>query len=206
MGRVWNEGIHLRATDVERVCDGGDAWKKRPIRKNHRPVGQITTSLPLPLIHKKGSPYPYKHIDNSPTTFCSVRSMLPSSSQKAAPPETPTLLIVEDDPDLAFGLESYFSHVGYQVEMVNQGDGALETIQATDPDVVLLDWRLPGMTGSEVLREARANGLDTPAIMVSVHSRSELQTKIRDAPEPDDYVTKPFDLQDLRARVETLLQ
>jgi len=130
--------------------------------------------------------------------------MHPSISRKDLPLDSPTLLIVEDDTDLALGLESYFSLIGYQVETVTQGDEALAALRTTGPDVVLLDWRLPGKTGSEVLREAREEGIDTPTIMVSVHSWSELRKKVH-APKPDDHVTKPFDLDDLEARVEALI-
>lgn len=119
--------------------------------------------------------------------------------------ERPSLLIIEDDSELSLGLESYFSHAGYQVKVVSRGDDALEAIQSTDPDVVLLDWRLPEKTGVEVLREAREEGIETPAIMTSVHSEREIR-KSDDDPEAEDYIAKPFDLEDLRARVASLLE
>jgi DNA-binding response OmpR family regulator len=118
--------------------------------------------------------------------------------------EAPFVLIVEDDPDLSSVLKSYFSYKRYQVETVRDGNKALEAIRATGPDVLFLDWRLPGKTGAEVLREARADGIDAPAIMVSVHSEGELKQKIGD-PGADAYVTKPFDLEELQDRVDALL-
>lgn len=123
---------------------------------------------------------------------------------ESSSPESPSLLIVEDDPDLASVLESYFSYKRYRVETVREGNKALDAIRAVGPDVLFLDWRLPGKTGAEVLREARADGIDVPAIMVSVHSEAELKRKIGD-PGADAYVTKPFDLEDLEGRVDALL-
>jgi DNA-binding response OmpR family regulator len=130
--------------------------------------------------------------------------MATRESRKDEAVESPSLLIVEDDPNLSSVLESYFSYKRYRVETVREGDKALEAIRAAGPDVLFLDWRLPGKTGAEVLREARADGIDAPAIMVSVHSEDELKRKIGD-PGADAYVTKPFDLEDLEERVGALL-
>lgn len=117
----------------------------------------------------------------------------------------PSLLIIEDDSELARGLESYFSHAGYQVEVVRRGDRALDTIRSAEPDIILLDWRLPRKTGAEVLREAREQGVDTPAIMTSVHPEGEVRRQDGD-PGADDYIPKPFELEDLRERVSALLE
>jgi DNA-binding response OmpR family regulator len=126
-------------------------------------------------------------------------------SRKATASNSPFLLIVEDDKDLAFGLESYFSYKRYQVETVSEGHEALDAIRATNPDVILLDWRLPGKTGTEVLRDTRKDGIDAPALMLSVHPEDELKRKTGD-PKADDYLTKPFDLEDLERRVDALLK
>lgn len=124
-------------------------------------------------------------------------------SEENQSPRRPSLLVVEDDSELSLGLESYFSQAGYQVEVVDRGDEALKAIRSTDPDVVLLDWRLPEKTGADVLREAREEGIDTPAIITSVHTESTIRRRDGD-PGADDYVAKPFDLDDLRARVDAL--
>lgn len=130
--------------------------------------------------------------------------MSPDKSETDRPPACPSLLIIEDDVELALGLESYFSHMGYQVEIVSRGDKALEAIRTVDPDILLLDWRLPKKTGVEVLREVRAEGIDTPAIMISVHPESRVRR--RDGiPRADDYIPKPFDLEDLRERMAALI-
>ena len=125
--------------------------------------------------------------------------------QESPSPNSPSLLIVEDAPDLVSALESYFTHKRYQVKAVNNGDEALSALRATDPDILLLDCRLPGKTGTEVLREARGEGIDAPAIMVSVHPESELKQK-GDDPGADAYLTKPFDLDTLGDRVDALLE
>ena len=118
--------------------------------------------------------------------------------------EAPLVLIVEDDPDLSSVLEAYFSYKRYRVETVRDGHKALSAIWDTRPDILFLDWRLPGKTGAEILRAVRADGIDAPAIMVSVHSEDELKQKIGD-PGADAYVTKPFDLEELQDRVDALL-
>lgn len=125
-------------------------------------------------------------------------------SKENSAPESPRLLIVEDDPSLADVLASYFSYKRYQVEVLREGKTAAEAVRTTGPDVLLLDWRLPGKTGAEVLREVREEGIDTPAIMVSAHSENELKRKLGD-PGADAYVTKPFDLEVLEDRVDALL-
>lgn len=136
--------------------------------------------------------------------FRPAYSMPASQSEKGSSPESPFIVIVEDDLNLSSVLESYFSYKRYEVETVREGDKALDLIRAAGPDLLFLDWRLPGKTGAEILREVRADGIDAPAIMVSVHSEEELTQKIGD-PGADAYVTKPFDLEELEERVDALL-
>jgi DNA-binding response OmpR family regulator len=115
------------------------------------------------------------------------------------------LLIAEDDPDVGDGLEDRFSQKGYDVDRTTDGEDALREITTLPPyDLVLLDVRLPEKDGFEVLREARRAGVDSPVILLT--AKDEHRHKIRGFNlGADDYVTKPFDVKELEARVQAVL-
>jgi len=116
------------------------------------------------------------------------------------------ILIVEDDPDVGKGIEDFLSIKGYDVERVTNGDDALQEMTMLPPyDVILLDVMLPEKDGFEVLREARKSGVDTPVIMLTAKSESKHKLRGFDLG-ADDYVTKPFDAEELAARVRAVLQ
>ena len=115
------------------------------------------------------------------------------------------LLIAEDDPEIGNGLEALFSRKGYEVRRTTDGDEAFQELTTLPPyDIVLLDVKLPGKDGFEVLREARRAGVDSPVIMLTV--KDEHKHKLRGFDlGADDYVTKPFDTKELAARVRAVL-
>lgn len=120
--------------------------------------------------------------------------------------ENAQLLIVEDDPEVGTGLADYFSLKDYDVTRVEDGEAALQEITSLPPyDVVLLDVMLPEKDGFEVLREARKSGVDSPIIMLTIKSESKHKLRGFDLG-ADDYVTKPFDAEELAARVRAVLQ
>jgi DNA-binding response OmpR family regulator len=130
------------------------------------------------------------------------------TASDSAPPETDNarILIVEDDPDVGTGLEDFLSIKGYEVERVTDGEDALQEITMLPPyDVILLDVMLPDKDGFEVLREARKSGVDSPVIMLTAKSESKHKLRGFDLG-ADDYVTKPFDAEELAARVQAVLQ
>jgi DNA-binding response OmpR family regulator len=115
------------------------------------------------------------------------------------------ILVVEDDPALRSGLVMNLSEVGYTVRAEARGDRALESILADPPDLVLLDLILPGLDGMQVLRRMRRDGYLGPVIILS--ARDTNPDKIRGLDDgADDYVTKPFDLEELLARVAAALR
>lgn len=115
------------------------------------------------------------------------------------------ILIVEDDPDVGTGLEDFFSIKGYEVERVTDGDEGLQEMTMLPPyDVILLDVMLPDKDGFEVLREARKSGVDSPVIMLTAKTESKHKLRGFDLG-ADDYVTKPFDAEELSARVQAVL-
>lgn len=114
------------------------------------------------------------------------------------------ILVVEDEPDIAEVLQFSLDRAGFQVEVERRGDRALETIRRQPPDLVVLDLMLPGRDGLSMLREIRAWS-DVPVIVLS--ARGEEATKIEALDQgADDYLTKPFGIGELLARVRALMR
>jgi DNA-binding response OmpR family regulator len=131
---------------------------------------------------------------------------MPPANNAQPDPDNVRLLIVEDDPDVGTGLEDFFSIKGYDVTRVTDGETAVQEITMLPPyDVVLLDVMLPDKDGFEVLREVRKSGVDSPVIMLTAKSESKHKLRGFDLG-VDDYVTKPFDAEELAARVRAVLQ
>jgi DNA-binding response OmpR family regulator len=116
------------------------------------------------------------------------------------------ILIVEDDPEVGTGLEDFFSIKGYNVTRATDGSEAMQQITTLPPyDVVLLDVMLPEKDGFDVLREARKAGVDSPVIMLTVKGQDKHKLRGFDLG-ADDYVTKPFNAEELAARVRAVLE
>ena len=115
------------------------------------------------------------------------------------------VLIIEDNPDLAYGLRNNLEIEGYEVEVAADGARGLERARAARPQLVILDLMLPEMDGFRVLRALRAEELSMPVLILT--ARGEESDKVRGLKlGADDYVTKPFGLLELLARVEALLR
>ena len=113
------------------------------------------------------------------------------------------LLLIEDNPTLQATLKRSFERRGFQVVGCDDGARALDRWHASQPDVVLLDLTLPGMDGLDVLSRARAEGLTTPVIILT--ARGAVGDRILGLNTgADDYLPKPFDLDELEARVQAL--
>jgi DNA-binding response OmpR family regulator len=119
----------------------------------------------------------------------------------------PTILVVEDDLDVAEMLSAYFRVQGYDVLIANLGEEGVQTCRTNRPDLVILDIRLPDIDGYEVARQLRSNRrtADIPIIFLTDkrHREDRLQGLELGA---DDYITKPFDIQELRLRVRNALR
>jgi len=119
----------------------------------------------------------------------------------------PLVLVVEDEAALATMLRYNLEKQGFRVEEAADGQEALTRIAETLPDLVLLDWMLPVMSGLEVCRQIRRrpNTRDLPVIMVT--ARTEDQDAVRGLNTgADDYITKPFSMEALLARMRALLR
>ena len=115
------------------------------------------------------------------------------------------LLLVEDEPGLVFTLTDRLAREGYSVEHSGDGESALERAASGGFDLVLLDVMLPRMNGLDVLRDLRRRGNDTPVILLT--ARGQLIDKVVGLKlGADDYVTKPFEMIELLARIEAKLR
>jgi DNA-binding response OmpR family regulator len=115
------------------------------------------------------------------------------------------ILVVEDEPGIALGLKNDLTLEGYLVDVVADGDRAIERAREGEPDLILLDVRLPGKDGFTVCRELRRSGVRTPIIMLT--ARTENTDKVLGLElGADDYVTKPFSPMELCARVKAVLR
>lgn len=115
------------------------------------------------------------------------------------------ILIVEDNPDLAFGLRNNLEIEGYEIETAEDGLAGLSRIRTWHPDLVILDLMMPGLDGYRVLRTLRDEGNNTPVLILS--AKGEEADKVRGfRMGADDFVSKPFSLLELLARVEALLR
>jgi two-component system, OmpR family, alkaline phosphatase synthesis response regulator PhoP len=137
-------------------------------------------------------------------------STLAEPRQSAADTQTrpltmPRILIVEDNPDLAYGLRTGLEIEGYDVQVAEDGETGLDRARAWSPDLVMLDLMLPGMDGYRVLRTLREGGSDIPVLILT--ARGEEADKVLGFRlGADDYVTKPCGVLELLARVGALLR
>ena len=114
------------------------------------------------------------------------------------------ILIVEDEEKLARFVEMELSHEGYRVQMAHDGRTGLEKALSGDFDVIILDIMLPGLSGLEVLRRIRRE-LQTPVIMLT--ARDAVVDKVTGLDGgADDYMTKPFEIEELLARIRNALR
>ncbi len=117
----------------------------------------------------------------------------------------PRVLVVEDNADLAFGLRNNLEIEGYDVRVAEDGPTGLAMAREWQPDLTVLDLMLPGMDGYRVLRTLRGEGLDRPVLILT--ARGEEADKVLGFRiGADDYVTKPFGVLELLARIDALLR
>ncbi|KDE38422.1 Response regulator receiver protein in cluster with DNA polymerase III epsilon subunit [Nitrincola lacisaponensis] len=117
------------------------------------------------------------------------------------------VLVVDDEPNILLSLEFLMEQAGFNVTTAEDGETALQRINDTEPDLVLLDISLPGISGFDVLEQLRQDARFTrlPVIMLTAHGR-EVEREKGMALGADDYITKPFSTQTLVQKVRTLLQ
>lgn len=117
----------------------------------------------------------------------------------------PKVLVVDDDRLIGTTLQSYLSGQNYVVEVLEAGEDALQLLNSFDFDIIILDWALPGISGEQVCLEYRRKGGQAPIIFLT--GRNDISFLERGlGAGADDYLTKPFDIRELAARLQSLLR
>jgi DNA-binding response OmpR family regulator len=115
------------------------------------------------------------------------------------------ILLVEDDPRLAEFVSQELTLEGYQVTIANNGVEGLSIARESKPDLLILDWMLPGISGLDVCMRLRRTGIQVPIIMLT--AKDEIPDRVMGLNSgADDYVTKPFSMEELLARINARLR
>ena len=115
------------------------------------------------------------------------------------------LLVVDDEPNIRDLLASSLRFAGFEVSIAGDGNGALKTVEKTSPDLVVLDVMLPDMDGFTVARRLRERDVTTPILFLT--ARDDMADKVQGLTVGgDDYVTKPFGLEEVVARIRAILR
>lgn len=123
----------------------------------------------------------------------------------AAPTPKTSLLIIEDDDNISTAIEEYFSRAGYSVRTAPDGLAGIEAVNKTRPDVVILDLMLPKMDGLAVCKELRQKNPQMPILMLT--AKDDVVDKVLGLEMgADDYITKPFSLREVEARIKSVLR
>src|SRR5216684_2699517 len=123
----------------------------------------------------------------------------------AAPAPKTSLLIIEDDDNISTAIEEYFSRAGYSVTTAPDGIAGIEAAVKNRPDVVVLDLMLPKMDGLAVCKELRQRNASMPILMLT--AKDDVVDKVLGLEMgADDYITKPFSLRELEARIKSVLR
>jgi OmpR-family two-component system manganese-sensing response regulator len=117
----------------------------------------------------------------------------------------PKLLLVDDDVELVRSLSRWLQTENYTVDAAYSGEDALQLVNASGYDLIVLDWHMPGLTGLEVCRRIRKAGNPTPVLFLTAQGDVANKESGLDSG-ADDYLCKPFDLRELGARMRSLLR
>src|SRR4051812_47443519 len=120
-------------------------------------------------------------------------------------PREPRVLVVEDDEEIAQVLQRSLRLEGYEVRLSSDGESALEQTHAFLPDLIVLDLGLPKIDGIEVARRMRSDDDDTPILILTARDALDARVEGLDSG-ADDYLVKPFERQELLARIRALLR
>ena len=115
------------------------------------------------------------------------------------------IMIIEDDPAIVIGLKEALTQVGYEILAYSDGEDGYQAAKKEEADLILLDIMLPNRNGLEILKSLRIEGIETPILMLT-SKKEEIDKIIGFEFGADDYVTKPFSVLELQARIKALLR
>lgn len=115
------------------------------------------------------------------------------------------ILVVEDEEELSLSLKEWLEAELYAVSIINEGKTALEKLLSNTYDLIILDWMLPELSGLDICKAFRAAGGETPILILTARGTISAKEEGLNSG-ADDYLTKPFDLRELSARVKALLR
>src|SRR5260370_36705570 len=115
------------------------------------------------------------------------------------------ILIVEDDPHILLGLEEVLKSEGYETAACNRGDEAVAAVARFQPTLIVLDVMLPGASGYDICKQLRAKKISAPILMLTAKGH-DIDKVVGLDLGADDYVTKPFGVRELLARIQALLR
>jgi len=115
------------------------------------------------------------------------------------------ILIIEDEPDMRLGLERNLAYEGYKVHSAADGESGLEFLESDSYNLILLDVMLPGIDGFDVCKQLRERGINTPIIYLTARGQ-EMDKVLGLELGAEDYITKPFSLRELLARIKVVLR
>lgn len=116
----------------------------------------------------------------------------------------PIILIIDDEPEMCWAVEKAMKMEGFDTVIANDGQEGLEKFAREDVAVVLVDWKMPGMSGMEVISKIRESDKNVPIIMITGHGSMDVahSALLKDA---TGYIIKPFSMVDLRATVKKMV-
>lgn len=140
------------------------------------------------------------------TDICDMEQIMTAAApHRSDTPFMKKVLIVEDDPNIMELLEIHLSDLGCQLYKADTGISGLEEAEKGDKDLIILDVMLPGMAGTEVLRNLRMKQINTPVMMLTAKSE-EIDKVLGLELGADDYLTKPFSIREFIARVKAIFR
>src|SRR3974390_2026148 len=134
-----------------------------------------------------------------------IRATAQVAALASKKPMKTKILIVEDDPHILLGLQEVLQSDGFEVAVCSRGDQAIEAFGKHRPALLLLDVMLPGLSGYDICKQLRAKKIATPILMLTAKGQ-EIDKVVGLDLGADDYVTKPFGVRELLARIHALLR
>jgi DNA-binding response OmpR family regulator len=189
-------GAASRCLDDDQLADRADAAARLPALPDRTPVSIGRRRRPAGHVPRPTHLHPSRHV----VPRCGARAARPGIIE-----DVTTILLADDEAAITDNLAPLLTRAGFDVVVAHDGEQALRRVQSADPDLVVLDVMMPGLDGRAVLRRMRSERRSTPVILLTqVGESSERAMALEEG--ADDYLNKPFDPQELVARIRAVLR